>query len=209
MLFFGFALLVGLALSPARRTLWTRGPWTMGLVAAVIFLPNVVWEARHGWPTLEFMQHARTFKNVALPPLAFVGQQALVMNPLNAVVWVSGLGWLLFAAAARGWRFLGWAYLALLALFIATGGKDYYLAPYYPMLFAAGGVAIERWTAVTTWQPLLRMTLPALMLLVGVAAAPLAVPILPVETYVRYAEASGIHPAPSERHERTAAAVLR
>ena len=138
MLFFGFALLVGLALSPARRTLWTRGPWTMGLVAAVIFLPNVVWEARHGWPTLEFMQHARTFKNVALPPLAFVGQQALVMNPVNAVVWVSGLGWLLFAAAARGWRFLGWAYLALLALFIATGGKDYYLAPYLPDALCGG-----------------------------------------------------------------------
>jgi hypothetical protein len=201
MLFFGFALLVGLAVSPVRRTLWTRGPWAMGAVAAAIFLPNVIWEARHGWPTLEFMQHARTFKNVALPPLAFVGQQVLVMNPVNALIWVTGLGWLLFAAAARGWRFLGWAYIVLLVLFIVTGGKDYYLAPYYPILFAAGGVAIERWTAVSTPQRLVRMVVPALMLFFGVAAAPLAVPILPVETYVRYAEASGIHPAASERHQ--------
>src|SRR4051812_43991595 len=179
MLFFGFALLVGLALSPARRTLWTRGPWTMGFVAAAIFLPNVVWEARHGWPTLEFMQHARTFKNVALPPLAYVSQQVLVMNPANALVWVSGLGWLLFANAARGWRFLGWAYIALLALFIVTGGKDYYLAPYYPMLFAAGGGAGERRAAGTPPPRGVRIVLPALLLFVGMAAPPPAPPPLP------------------------------
>ena len=60
---------------------------------------------------------------------------------------MTGLCWVLVATSARGWRFLGWGYLTLLTLLIATGGKDYYLAPYYPMLFAAGGVAIERWTA--------------------------------------------------------------
>ena len=181
--------------------LLTRGPWLMGLVAGAIFLPNVIWEVRHGWPTLEFMQHARTFKNVALPPVAFVAQQVLVMNPVNAIVWVSGLGWLLVAPTARGWRFLGWAYLALLVLFIATGGKDYYLAPYYPILFAAGGVAIERWTATGAWRRMARVGLPASMLLVGIAAAPMAVPVLPVDAYVRYAQAAGIQPSPSERHQ--------
>ncbi len=200
MLFFGFALVVGLLLSPARRALFTRGPWLMALVATVIFLPNVVWEMRHGWPTLEFMQHARAHKNLALPPATFVLQQVLVMNPANAIVWVSGLVWLLTAHAARAWRFLGWAYLALLVLLVATGGKDYYLAPYYPMLFAAGAIAIERWTADGRWRAPVRVALPALMLLVGVAAAPLAVPVLPIETYVRYARATGIQPAPSERH---------
>ena len=162
MLFFGFALAVGLVLSPARRALLTRGPWLMGLIAAAIFLPNIIWEVRHGWPTLEFMQHARAHKNVALPAAAFVAQQVLVMNPVNAIVWVTGLCWLLAATSARGWRFLGWGYLTLLALLIATGGKDYYLAPYYPMLFAAGGVAIERWTAVGHWRTA-RVALPALI----------------------------------------------
>jgi len=159
MLFFGFALVVGFVLSPARRTLLARGPWLMGGIAAAIFLPNVLWEIRHGWPTLEFMQHARAHKNVALPPVAFVLQQVLVMNPVNAIVWASGLGWLLCAPTARGWRFLGWAYVTLLVLFIGTGGKDYYLAPYYPMLFAAGAVAIERWTSATRWRPVVSTSL--------------------------------------------------
>ena len=110
------------------------------------------------------------------------------------------LVWLLTAHAARAWRFLGWAYLALLVLLVATGGKDYYLAPYYPTLFAAGAIAIERWTADRRWRARCGVALPALMLLVGVAAAPLAVPVLPIETYVRYARATGIQPAPSERH---------
>jgi hypothetical protein len=201
MLFFGFALLVGLALSPARRVLQTRGPWVMGLIAAAIFLPNVMWQVRHGWPTLEFMEHARAHKNLALPPVAFVRQQVLVMNPVNAVVWVGGLGWLLAAPAARGWRFLGWAYLALLVLLIITGGKDYYLAPYYPMLFAAGGVAIEWGTAASGWRRAARVGLPAAMLLIGAAAAPLAVPVLPVDTYLRYARAAGFQAPPSERHQ--------
>jgi hypothetical protein len=200
MLLFGFALLVGLALSPARRTLLTRGPWVMGGIAAAIFLPNVVWQVQHDWPTLEFVQQARAHKNLALPPVAFILQQVLVMNPVNAVVWASGLGWFLVAPAARGWRFLGWAYLALLVLLIASGGKDYYLAPYYPMLFAGGAVAIERWTAAAGWRRAVRVLLPALMLLVGAAAAPLAAPLLPVETYVQYAQAAGIQAPPSERH---------
>jgi Dolichyl-phosphate-mannose-protein mannosyltransferase len=201
MLFFGFALLVGLVLSPARRALVTRGPWLMALTAGAIFLPNIIWEVRHGWPTLEFMQHARAHKNVSLPPVAFVAQQVLVMNPVNAVVWGAGLWWLLAATSARGWRFLGWGYLTLLTLLIATGGKDYYLAPYYPMLFAAGGVAIERSTAAGGWRRLVRTGLPAAMLLAGVLAAPLAVPVLPVDAYMRYADAAGIQAAPSERHQ--------
>ena len=201
MLFYGFALLVGLMLSPARRVLLTRGPWLMGLTAAAIFLPNIIWEVRHGWPTLEFMQHARAHKNVALPPVAFVVQQVLVMNPVNAIVWVTGLWWLLAATSARGWRFLGWGYLTVLTLLVVTGGKDYYLVPYYPMLFAAGGVAIERWTAAGQRWRMVRVALPASMLLVGVLAAPLAAPVLPVDAYVRYANAVGIQPAPSERHQ--------
>ena len=104
-------------------------------------------------------------------------------------------------ATARAWRLLGWAYLALVVLLIAAGGKDYYLAPYYPMLFAAGGVAIERWTAAGGWRRVARVGLPASMLLVGIALAPLAVPILPVDTYVRYARAAGIQASPSERHQ--------
>ena len=54
MLYFGFAVFVGLLLTPARRHLLTPWPWLGGVVASAFLLPYVFWQIRHGWPTLEF-----------------------------------------------------------------------------------------------------------------------------------------------------------
>jgi hypothetical protein len=203
MLFFGFALACGLLLSPARRVLATRGPWIMGVLAAAIVLPNVIWQIQHGWPTLEFMQNAQLHKNRALPPLTFLKQQLLMMNPIGAAIWAAGLGWLLLAARGRALRAFGWAYLVLLGLFLVTGAKDYYLTPYYPILFAAGGVALERWSAGRRWRLVAtRVVLPVTLAVTSTLLAPLALPVLPVDAYVRYARALGVTVEQSERHEQ-------
>lgn len=202
-IFFAFALACGLLLSPARRLLLTRGPWLMGGVAALILLPNVIWQVQHGWPTLEFMQNAQLYKNRALPPLTFLKQQFLMMNPVGAVLWVGGLAWLLLSRAARRVRAFGWAYVVLLVLFLVTGAKDYYLSPYYPILFAAGGLALERWSAGSRGRRAFAgALLPVVLAGTSIALAPLALPVLPVETYVRYARALGVTVEQSERHEQ-------
>ena len=58
-------------------------------------------------------------------------------------MWLGGLGWLFFGREGKRFRFLGWAYLVVIAVFIIFGGKSYYALPVYPMLMAAGGVAVE------------------------------------------------------------------
>jgi len=80
-----------------------------------------------------------------------------------------------------------------------AGGKPYYLAAGYSLVFAAGAVAVEGWTAGRA--RLLRPLLAALVLGVSVALAPLGKPLLPVEVYLRYAAALGIKPGSGERHE--------
>src|SRR5262245_9789077 len=149
--FLAAGVFAGVLVTPARRHLATPWPWLGAAVAAVLFLPHLVWQAAHGWPTLEFLANARRLKNLAQPPLAFVAEQVLVLNPLAAPVWIAGLGFLLFARAAARWRALGWAYLVVLVLIVAGGGKAYYLAPIYPLLFAAGGVACERGLGRAGW----------------------------------------------------------
>jgi hypothetical protein len=74
------------------------------------------------------------------------------------------------------------------------------LAPAYTWLFAAGGVAAERVLARprAAW---LRPAYVAFLLLAGAAIAPLALPTLPVETYIRYARALGETPSTEERKE--------
>ena len=86
---------------------------------------------------------------------------------------------------------------------LTTAAKPYYLAPIYPVLWAAGAVAIEAWTA--SWRSrtavvgVARWGLPGLVVLSGLALAPLARPILPVDDYLRYAHALGVAPGTDER----------
>jgi hypothetical protein len=43
----------------------------------------------------------------------------------------------------KQYRFLGWTYLVCYAALFVLHGKNYYLAPVYPMLLAAGAVVID------------------------------------------------------------------
>ena len=204
MAFLGFGIAVGVVATSARRLLWTRGPWIAAGIALLIFLPHLVWQVLHGWPTLEFMDNARRFKNVALPPGTFLGEQILSMNPAAAPVWIAGLVWLLAAPAARPFRLFGVAYLAILVVFLATAAKPYYLAPYYPILLGAGGVVVERARDALSSRVAARgLALAAcgVPVLAGIVVAPLALPVLPVDQYIRYAAWLGVGPTPAERHE--------
>jgi hypothetical protein len=116
----------------------------------------------------------------------------MILNPINALVWIPGLAFLLFRRDAKRYRVLGLTYLAFLAVMMTLKGKDYYLAPVYPMLFAAGGVFWEKLTRAPLRLRWLRAALPALVLASGLVSAPLVLPILPPQKIVPYMEALGI-----------------
>ena len=195
--FFGAGIVGALLLTRERRQFARPGIWVGGLIAAVITLPNVLWQIRHGWPTLELLQNvARSDKNVVLGPLQFIGQQILILNPATLLLWGAGLLWLLFARDARRYRSLGIAYLITLAEFIIMHGKHYYLAPIYPMLFAAGGVAFERLCARRfQWA---KPVLAAVILALGALIAPTILPVLPPEKLPAYMQAIHFEPPRTE-----------
>ncbi len=195
---FGFAFVAGLLLSPARRYLLSRWLWLGGAVAVVIFLPNVLWQIAHGWPTVEVLRNADKNQNVAFSLVEFVKGQVLFMHPLTLPVWVAGLYFYLASKAGRRWRALGWAYIALFALMVAFRAKVYYLIPFYPVLLAAGGVQVESWLARLAWGwP--RVATLATLAAGGAVMAPLALPVLPVETFIRYQRALGVEPPRMEK----------
>jgi hypothetical protein len=197
-LFLGFGVAIGLLLERRWRDLRGRHLW-LGLgLAALLIAPHVAWQVAHGWPTAEFVRGATENKNLSLSPLAFFMSQVRMMNPLALPLWLLGLGALFFLPALRPFRLLGWAYLAVLGLMVANNAKSYYLAPIYPALLAAGATTLERLSQALRW----RWTRPAslaLLALSGAARAPLAKPLLPVETYVAYARALGHKPGTDER----------
>ena len=142
-IFFAVALLLGLALTPQRRAM--RTPWFLaGIgVAVVLVLPNFVWQALHGFPMWELLQNGAHGKNVIPAWWLFLFQQLLLTNLFVAPIWIVGLIWLLYGNAAR---FLGYAFVLLIAMMIALHAKHYYPADVYPILMAAGGVAFEGFT---------------------------------------------------------------
>ena len=198
LLFLGFGVFVALVLTPARCQLATPWPWLGGAIAALLLLPNLLWEVRLGWPTLEFIANAEGVKNVHLPPLAFLREQVLMMHPLTAPIWLAGLAGLLFAVRLRPFRLLGLSYLVILAVLLSRAAKPYYLAPAYPVLFAAGAVMAETLARRPGWR-WLPATAFALLVLGGAATAPLTLPILGEEAYVRYAAALGVAPKSDEK----------
>jgi hypothetical protein len=201
MLFLGLGLVVGLVLSRRLDPFRSRYFWLGGGLAGILFAPHLWWQRAHDWPTLEFIRNASLSKNVVLAPFDFLVGQLLRTGPFQACIWLAGLVALCVVARFRPWRAVGYSYFAILAVMLSTAAKPYYLAPAYPVLWAAGAVAIEMWTRGRRGSVVVRSAIVALILASGAALAPLARPILPVETYVRYAARLGRSPGTDERKE--------
>lgn len=175
MAFFAFAIIVALLFTKQRKVLWSKHVLFAGLIALLIFLPNIIWQFRHHLPLVTHMKKLRTEQLEYIKPSDFIKQQLLV-NGIALFVWLPGLLALLFSSKLARYRFLALAYILIFVFLLEMNGKSYYIFGAYPMLFAAGGYFFEQWLkpkqvafrAIT----LLLLTLPNLILL------PLALPIL-------------------------------
>jgi hypothetical protein len=184
MLFFVSALVIGLLLTSGRRYLAGKWLWLGLLIAFVCVLPYIGWEFANGWPTLEFWKAYAGGKTYPVTPLKFVLQQIAVVHPLLLPLWLAGLGYYLFSKEAKPHRSLGIAYVLLFVAFMFTRAKVYFLAPAYPMLFAAGALVVERFSNRPGWR-WLKSACISVVTIGGILTAPLVLPVLPVETYIR------------------------
>ena len=209
---FAFGLLVGLLLTPHRKLLLTPWLFAGGGVALVMFLPNLLWNIHHHWPFLELMHNIRASgKDVALSPLAYLGQQILMAGPFSFPFWFAGLLFCFFFRNAKPFRVFGWAFVITIAFFLIAHGKDYYSAPAYTIVLAAGAVAAERFLAAPLFDawPRLRATLKPLAfawLLAGLLLIlPVVLPVLPIDGFLKFQQRLPIQSARTERSQIGAA----
>jgi 4-amino-4-deoxy-L-arabinose transferase-like glycosyltransferase len=139
MVFLAAGLGAGLLLTGARKYLASKWLWCGLAVALAIVSPNLIWQARHSFVSLEFLRtiHARDIRIGRTRD--FLPDQ-LKLTLLAAPLAAAGLYFYLRAHAGRRYRALGWMYAALLLLFVVAKGRGYYLAAAYPMLYAGGAV---------------------------------------------------------------------
>ncbi|MGH7938393.1 MAG: glycosyltransferase family 39 protein, partial [Chthoniobacterales bacterium] len=132
-------LAVGLVVTPARRHFRSPWLWLGALISCATVLPHFLWEWRHHFISLEFLQHIHTRDVGQGRDAHFLLEQLLVGSNLGTfLLWVAGLWFYFFSSRGRSYRVLGWMYLVPLLIFTFARGRSYYLAPAYPMLLAAG-----------------------------------------------------------------------
>ena len=198
--FFLIALVAGTVATGWRR--WFSSGWCLSgtLLAVVIALPNFLWQMHRHFPFLELMANIRrNGRDIALPPLGFFLQQLQMVNPVSMIAVFAGVIWLV---RSRRYRALGIAFLVFYLMLMLLKAKNYYLAPAYPMVFAAGAVALTGWTAGgrLRWLPATVGCLAAILFLVSL---PLLVPVLNVPDFQQYVKVTGLKLPEFEHHRQT------
>ncbi len=189
-LFFIAALLLALAISPQRRLFASKWFWAAAGITCALALPNLVWQFQHGFATYVDLHNVKvTHKNVELPPLPFMVQQIMMLNPMLSLLWIPGVAYLFFSREVRRYRVLGFTFLIFFLELLLMKGKDYYVAPIYPIAFAAGGVFWETLTELRfRW---VRSALAAYAVIAGAISAPIVLPVLSPDKAAAYAKALG------------------
>lgn len=137
----GLTFLLGLALTPSRRFLGSRGPWIAVGIAALLAAPNLAWQLAHGWPSLHFLssQNAATAEDTSR--VEYLAEQLLFLGAALLLA---------VAGVVRLWRDPRLRALALVPMFVAVlflieRGRGYYPIPADVLAIAAGAVAAEHW----------------------------------------------------------------
>jgi hypothetical protein len=203
-LFWLSGILIGMCLTPLRQSLCRRWFWFGSALAAAIALPNFIWQWKHQFPFFQLMRNVReSGRDLVLGPLPYLQAQAQMLGFVAALLVPFAL---LFFFSRRGhpFRVFGWAYLIFLAAMMVLHGKMYYLAPVYPIMFAAGAVWMEEVTGRKPWawaRPVLALAIFA----VGGIYAPTIVPILSVPSFLAYEHRMGIQ---QQKFEHSSQGVL-
>jgi asparagine N-glycosylation enzyme membrane subunit Stt3 len=213
---FAVSVVIGLLLTPQRRVFLNPWIWLGGLAAFLIFLPNLLWNLHNHWPFLELIHNIKTEgRDVVLPLPQFFFQQTLLIDPITAPIWLTGLFALLFSARLKPYRVLGWCYLVCFSAFFVLHGKNYYLAPVYPMLLAAGAVVIESAIEGTRNDPpesfrprrtWVNAVIVIVLLASGTHLVPVTVPVFSPDHFIAYTKTLPFK-LPVMEHEHARAAL--
>jgi hypothetical protein len=164
------------------RSLLSKWLWCGAALALLIFLPNLIWQFRHNFITLDFLRfiHARDV-GLGRADGFLPAQFWAVTNPVTVPIWIAGLYFLFVKPEGKRFRMIGWMYLIPLVILLIARGRPYYLAPAYPMLLAVGAVWGERWleTLSIATAGTIRRVARRSMVLSGLATSVLVLPLAP------------------------------
>lgn len=136
-------LVIGILLTRARKYLAAKWFWISAAIAALCFVPYVIWQAVHGLPIYEYLLAYRGARTVSPSAVDLLQYVFAAMNPASVLLWLGGLI-LLFTKRGRTFRPFAWAFLAYFVLAAVLSVKFYALAGVLLPLTAFGSVCLEK-----------------------------------------------------------------
>ncbi len=177
-----YTLGVVLVLLIATFLVWRRDALrSLGLalavaIAAALLLPNLVWEAGHGWTSVHwFLNPPPSGSDETRPQFLINVFLLLVVAFPVAVAGVVSL------VRNRAVRPLGWTVVGTVVAYFVLGGKSYYALPAMLFALAAGAIPLDHWAT-----PRRLMTAGAVFVVAGLVSLPITLPVLPLHTAVRH-----------------------
>jgi 4-amino-4-deoxy-L-arabinose transferase-like glycosyltransferase len=180
--FWTLGIVGGVLLSDARKYLLSKWLWIGVAISVLLFLPNLVWQAKHHFISLDFLRHlherdVRQGRNKGF----LVGQILLCVNVVTVPLAGSGLWFLSAKEQGKRYALVAWAAILTFLLFWVAKARFYYTAPIYPVLLAAGSVAFGNWrnTAKASTAKFVSRLRWTMMVLSGAVMAFFVMPIAP------------------------------
>lgn len=199
-LFLGFGLLIGLILAKNRRYLKSKELWIGVVIALLIFLPNIIWQVVNNYPTLDFMRNAAAFKNKPMGIVEFTISSLLELNPVFTPFILTAFYFLFFSKPGKNFKIIGWIYISVFLVFVFNNGKPYYMGVLFPTILAAGVVGAD-YLIENYLKKYVRFIMVIIILPLVLMPLPFSIPILDVDTFIKYSETLGIKPESGERSE--------
>lgn len=166
-----------------RRYLRSKWLWLGVLLSIAVFLPNLLWQMQNHFISLDFLQviHTRDVRMGRAKDF-LPGQIKMTLFAFPLVL--TGLYYCFLASNGKRYRALGWMFVVPLILFVVLKGREYYFAPVYPMLYAAGSVWAESWLHGLRkfWANTLRAVAVFVLALDIVFAGAIALPLAPIHS---------------------------
>jgi 4-amino-4-deoxy-L-arabinose transferase-like glycosyltransferase len=178
------ALFAALLVTKSRSLLVTAGPWVAASLAFVLMVPNLVWQATHGWPSVEFFESQNEATRSDTSPATYFGEQLMFFG-LGLISVIVGVVWLWRRPRLRP---LAIVPVLVFALYFLEGGRSYYPMPAYSLPLAAGCVAIAGWLRPRRWW---KVSVVSMLALCQVGISAFAIPqVVPVKSTAEFARSS-------------------
>jgi hypothetical protein len=159
-----------------RDALRSRGFPLAVAIAGALMVPNLVWEAGHGWTSVHWFLNPPPSASDETRPQFIVNVVLLTVVAFPVVV--AGVVSLIRNRALRPF---GWTVAGTVVAYFVLGGKSYYALPVMVFALAAGAIPLDR----RLTRRRLRVAAAAFVA-VGLISLPLTLPVLPLHSAVRH-----------------------